>query len=41
MAKKEIEVCGVKGEHFVSLPPFFEMSTWKEILKKLRKGESL
>lgn len=36
-----IIVCGVKGEHFVSLPPSFEMSTWKGILGKLRIGESV
>lgn len=36
-----IIVCGVKGEHFVSLPPAFEMSTWKCILEKLRIGESV
>lgn len=36
-----IIICGVKGEHFVSLPPSFEMSTWKGILEKLRIGESV
>ena len=36
-----IIICGVKGEHFVSLPPSFEMSTWKEILAKRRKGDSI
>ena len=36
-----IIICGVKGEHFVSLPPGFEMSTWKGILGKLRIGESV
>ena len=36
-----IIVCGVKGEHFVSLPPSFEMSTWKGILEKLRIGQSV
>ena len=34
-------VLGVDGEEFSDLPAGFEMSTWKEILKKLRKGESL
>ena len=36
-----IIICGVKGEHFVSLPPSFEMSTWRGILGKLRIGESV
>lgn len=36
-----IIVLGVEGEEFTDLPAAFEFSTWKEILKKLRKGESL
>jgi len=36
-----IIICGVKGEHFVSLPPSFEMSTWRGVLERLRLGESV
>lgn len=36
-----IVVLGVDGEEFTDLPAAFEFSTWKEILKKLRKGESI
>ena len=36
-----IIVLGVEGEEFTDLPAAFEFSTWKEILKKLRKGESV
>lgn len=36
-----IVVLGVDGEEFTDLPAAFEFSTWKEILKKLRIGESV
>ena len=34
-------VLGVDGEEFGDLPADFEMSTWKEILAKRRKGDSI
>ena len=34
-------VLGVHGEEFGDLPSDFEMSTWKEILAKRRKGDSI
>ena len=34
-------VLGVDGEEFSALPIDFQMSTWKEILSKRRKGDSI
>lgn len=34
-------VLGVDGEEFSDLPIDFQMSTWKEILAKRRKGDAI